>query len=142
MMLFRFILLLLYIKLDDVSIFVCFFLAVRRRQKRDRGRFENCKLRTRIFPFTKRKTLFALSLFFFFFFFFFVSSSSPRKKRKERERDELCVLKRVTLFLYNYAAEKSEETVARAHTANRKRVTQVRSPKIFSCEVLHFFSRF
>jgi len=77
----------------------------------------------------------------FFFFFFFVSSS-PRKKRKERERDELCVLKRVTLFLYNYAVEKSEETVARAHTANRKRVTQVRSPKIFSREVLHFFSRF
>ena len=67
---------------------------------------------------------------------------SAKEAQRERERDELCVLKRVTLFLYNYAAEKSEETVARAHTANRKRVTQVRSPKIFSREVLHFFSRF
>ena len=66
---------------------------------------------------------------------------SAKEAQRERERDELCVLKRVTLFLYNYAAEKSEETVARAHTANRKRVTQVRSPKIFSREVLHFFSR-
>ena len=139
MMLFRFILLLLYIKLDDVSIFVCFFLV--RRLKREIAGVSKIVNYERIFPFTKRKTLFALSLFFFFFFFF-VSSSSPRKKRKERERDELCVLKRVTLFLYNYAAEKSEETVARAHKANRKRVTQVRSPKIFLHEVLHFFSRF
>lgn len=67
-MLFRFILLLLYIKLDDVSIFVCFFLV--RRLKREIAGVSKIVNYERIFPFTKRKTLFALSLFFFFFFFF------------------------------------------------------------------------
>ena len=112
---------------------------MRRLQKRDRGRFENCKLRTRIFPFTQLSSPCPLVVVLLLLLRLLLSA---KEAQRERERDELCVLKRVTLFLYNYAVEKSEETVARAHTANRKRVTQVRSPKIFSREVLHFFSRF
>ena len=82
------------------------------------------------FPFTKRVKLSLLFFSLLFLFFFFVSFS-PQKKKKLRERDAFrreC-FKTCNSF-YNYAVEKSEETVARAHFKARteKRVTQVRSP--------------